>query len=63
MRYLAELRDDPFLREYILMMLPPVPEDVQHVIRCSRDRVDQAVARAIARAAVRGEISIVQTME
>lgn len=50
-----ELRDNPALVEEILAAFPPVEVEADRVIRCSRENTDQAVARAIAKAAALGE--------
>lgn len=39
----------------ILCDLPPLEADRERIIRCSRENVDIAIARAVARAVVNGE--------
>jgi len=63
-RYRRELLADPAaLVERILRELPPVADEPERVIRCSRGNAEQAVCRALARVAVRREVWRVEMAE
>ena len=59
----AELEGNPALAERTLQELPPVAEEPQRAIRCSRDHAEQAVCRALALAAMRREVWRVKIVE
>ncbi len=63
MRYERELHRDPALCERIPCELPAAPAEAERIVRCSRDRVDEAICRALARAAVLGEAWRVEMVE
>jgi hypothetical protein len=50
-RFERELLKDGELVERILCELPPVPQEMERVIRCWRGNVERAVCRALALAA------------
>jgi hypothetical protein len=54
--YEDELRGDAALCARILVTLPPVPDEPERVIRCSRENATQAVCRALALGAVYGAL-------
>jgi hypothetical protein len=62
-RYQRELAAGPALVRDIRQALPPEPPEPERVIRCSRDRVDEAVAEAIIRARDRREVWRVEIVE
>jgi hypothetical protein len=59
-RYECELRQDPQLVERVLAMLPRVAPQTERVIRTSRQNVDRAIARGLARSVVFCELTGVQ---
>jgi hypothetical protein len=47
---------DPALVDAVLNELPPVPKEPERVIRCSPRNLERAICRALARAAIQGEL-------
>jgi hypothetical protein len=56
LRFERELSADPALVKRILETLPPVEIAPERIIRTSHENLDVGIARAIARAAVLGEV-------
>lgn len=60
MEYEGELAQDCELVERILAVLPPAPAAASWAIRTSRQNVDRALYRALARAARLGELITIE---
>jgi len=58
-----ELAERPDLVDRILATLPPVPDEPERVIRCSREHAEQAVCRGLALATVRREVWRIEIVE
>jgi hypothetical protein len=54
-RFECELAKNPALVERILQSLPPAPAQPERIIRCSRENVDLAICRALARVVVNAQ--------
>ena len=62
-RFERELLADPALSRRVLRRLPPAPAEPERVIRCCRQTVDLAIARALAKAVVLGKLWRVEISE
>jgi hypothetical protein len=62
-RYQRELQAEPVLALRILRAMSALPEGPERVIRCSQQNAERAVARALARATVQGQIWRVEIEE